>query len=211
MASERAESLRILIANGRRDRFEQVAQTVANLGHEAIPRHVDLAAVGAVTAAERPDVAIVIVGESSEHSLGLISKIVREAACPVIALLDVEDPEFIKEAAKQGVFAYITHGEAQELQSSFDIALRRFAEYHNLEGAFARRAITERAKGILMERHSVPEEEAFSMLRTNARRTNRKVVDIAEAVVLSHQLLPGSRSGVAEVGEEVAAGADLSH
>ena len=35
--------------------------------------------------------------------------------------------------------------------------LRRFAEYHDLEGAFGRRALTERAKGILMERHSVDE------------------------------------------------------
>lgn len=210
MASEGIESLRILIANGRPDRFEQIAQTVAGLGHEAIPRQTDLADLGPVTAAERPDVAIVIVGESSEHSLDLMGKIVREASCPVIALLDVEDPDFVKEAAKQGVFAYITDGEAQELQSSFDIVLRRFAEYHNLEGAFARRAITERAKGILMERHTIDEDEAFSMLRANARRTNRKVTDIAEAVVLSYQLLPARQSRVTEAMEQIPADADLT-
>jgi len=43
--------------------------------------------------------------------------------------------------------------------------LRRFAEYHDLQGAFGRRALTERAKGILMERHGIDEASAFEMLR----------------------------------------------
>ena len=67
--------------------------------------------------------------------------------------------------------------------------LRRFAEYHELEGAFARRAVTERAKGILMERHSVDEPHAFEMLREHSRRVNRRVVDVAGAVVDGHALL----------------------
>ena len=68
--------------------------------------------------------------------------------------------------------------------------LRRFTEYHDLEGAFGRRAVTERAKGILMERHSVDEPVAFEMLREHARTTNRKLVDVASAVVDGHRLLP---------------------
>ena len=75
-------------------------------------------------------------------------------------------------------------------QSSIDIVLRRFAEYHDLEGAFGRRAVTERAKGILMERHSVDESAAFDMLREHSRSANRKLVDIASAVVDGHRLLP---------------------
>jgi AmiR/NasT family two-component response regulator len=67
-------------------------------------------------------------------------------------------------------------------QSSIDIVLRRFAEYHDLEGAFGRRAVTERAKGILMERHSVDEAVAFDMLLEHSRSTNHKLVDILSAV-----------------------------
>lgn len=70
----------------------------------------------------------------------------------------------------------------------------RFAEYHNLEGAFSRRAVTERAKGILMERHSTDEKRAFEMLRDEARRSNRKIVDVAEAVAMSVNLLPRSQA-----------------
>ena len=58
-----------------------------------------------VTSRERPDVALVGLGQSSEHALQLIDKIVREAACPVIVLIHVRDPDFVKEASKRGVFA----------------------------------------------------------------------------------------------------------
>jgi response regulator NasT len=88
------------------------------------------------------------------------------------------------------VFAYITDGEPADLQNNIDIVLRRFAEYHDLEGAFGRRATIERAKGILMERHTVPDGVAFDMLRKQSRTANRKLVDIATAVVEGHALLP---------------------
>jgi AmiR/NasT family two-component response regulator len=190
MSYRETEHLRVLIANERKDRLELVAPIVAGLGHEVIAREIDVEDVGPVTARERPDVALVGLGESSEHALGLIEKIVQEAACPVIVLLHAPDPGFVKEASKRGVFAYITDADAMDWQSSIDIVLRRFAEYHDLEGAFGRRAVTERAKGILMERHSVDESAAFAMLRAHSRSTNRKLVDVASAVVDGHGLLP---------------------
>jgi response regulator NasT len=190
MSYRETEHLRVLIANERKDRLALVAPIVAALGHEVIAREILVADVGVVTARERPDVALVGLGESSDHALGLIEKIVQEAACPVILLIHVPDHGFVKEASKRGIFAYITDADAKDWQSSIDIVLRRFAEYHDLEGAFGRRAVTERAKGILMERHAVDEEVAFEMLREESRTANRKLVDIASAVVDGRQLLP---------------------
>jgi AmiR/NasT family two-component response regulator len=190
MSYRETEHLRVLIANERRDRLALVAPTVANLGHEVIAREIDVADVGAVTARERPDVALVGLGKSSEHALALIDKIVKEAACPVILLIHAPDPAFVKEASKRGIFAYITDSDVDDWQSAIDIVLRRFTEYHDLEGAFGRRAVTERAKGILMERHSVDDAAAFEMLRDQSRRTNTKLADVAAAVVDSQRLLP---------------------
>jgi AmiR/NasT family two-component response regulator len=190
MSYRDTEHLRVLIANERRDRLALVAPIVAALGHEVIAREIEVNDVGAVTARERPDVALVGLGESSDHALTLIEKIVHESACPVIVLLHAPDPEFVKEASKRGVFAYITDAEAKDWQSSIDIVLRRFAEYHDLEGAFGRRAVTERAKGILMERHTIDEQAAFGMLRDHSRSVNRRLVDVASAVVDGHALLP---------------------
>ena len=193
MTGRETDHLRVLIANERRDRLALVAPIVAELGHEVIAREIDVDEVGPVTARERPDVALVGLGESSEHALELIEKIVKEASCPVILLIHEPNPGFVREASKRGIFAYITDGESEEgpeWQSSIDIVLRRFTEYHDLEGAFGRRAVTERAKGILMERHSVDEQAAFKMLREQSRASNRKLIDIAGAVVDGHALLP---------------------
>jgi AmiR/NasT family two-component response regulator len=184
------DHLRVLIANERKDRLALVASTVVALGHEVIAREIEVQDVGAVTARERPDVALVGLGESSQHALELIDQIVREAACPVIVLIHARNPDFIREASKRGVFAHITDADVEDWQSSIDIVLRRFAEYHDLESAFGRRALTERAKGILMERHSIDENAAFEMLRERSRIDNRKLIDLAAAVVDGHRLLP---------------------
>jgi AmiR/NasT family two-component response regulator len=203
MQYRETEHLRVLIANERLDRLALVAPIVAALGHEVIAREIEIEDVGAVTARERPDVALVGLGASSDHALGLIDRIVREAACPVIALIHAPDPEFVKEASKRGVFAYITDADSdadadgEGWQNSIDIVLRRFAEYHDLEGAFGRRAITERAKGILMERHTVDDATAFGMLRDHSRDANRKLFDVAAAVVDGHRLLPKHPRGPA--------------
>jgi AmiR/NasT family two-component response regulator len=190
MSYRETEHLRVLIANERKDRLALVAPTVANLGHEVIAREVDVKDVGAVTATEHPDVALVGLGKSSEHALALIDQIVQEAACPVILLLHTPDSAFVREASKRGIFAYITDAEVGDWQSAIDIVLRRFTEYHDLEAAFGRRAVTERAKGILMERHSVDDAAAFEMLRDQSRRTNTKLADVAAAVIDGHRLLP---------------------
>lgn len=189
MALDEVRHLRVLIANEKRERLELLAQVAAGLGHEVIAREIYVKEVGAVTARERPDVALVGLGLHSEHALDLITEIVREASCPVIALLSAKDPAYVHEAAKRGVFAYIVEDTPAELQSAIDITLQRFAEYHSLQGAFGGRATIEQAKGILMARHSTTAERAFEMLRDHSQHNGRKLSDVAAAVVESHLLL----------------------
>ena len=201
MVEGERQQLRVLIANERRDRLELLAQVVAGLGHDVIAREIYVKEVGPATERERPDVALVGLGLSSDHALELITEIVREASCPVIALLSAKDPTYVHEAAKRGVFAYIVDGDADELQSAIDITLQRFAEYQSLRGAFGRRALIEQAKGILMERHAIDADRAFELLRDHSQHNGRKLVDVAQAIVNSHLLLlvpvPASASGPA--------------
>ena len=187
--NDKRTPLRILIANERKDRLERIATIVTGLGHEVISRELEVADVAAATEREHPDLAFVGLGISGEHALDMISEIVREASCPVIALLESDDPVWVNEAAKRGIFAYIVDGRAEEMQSTIDITLRRYAEYSNLEGAFARRAVIERAKGIMMARQSIDETKAFELMRSQSQRSGQKLFDIAKAVVDSHLLL----------------------
>jgi two-component system, response regulator / RNA-binding antiterminator len=189
MTESEGRQLRVLIANEKPERLELLAEVVAGLGHEVIAREIDVQEVGMVTAEERPDVALVALGLHSEHALELITEIVREAFCPVIALLSAGDPAYVREAAKRGVFAYIIDAGADELQSAIDITLQRFAEYHSLQGAFGRRATIEQAKGILMASQAIDADRAFQMLRDHSQHSGRKLVDVAQAVVDSHLLL----------------------
>ena len=194
--------LRVLVTDGPGVRLEEVTRTIAGLGHDVIARESSLPDVARITSTELPDVAIVIVHDATAKALELIDRIVHEAACPVIAVLDVQDRAFINQAAQRGIFAYIANGsDPEEMQSSIDIVLRRFAEYHALEGAFGRRAVTERAKGILMERHDIDERAAFNILRDTARRSNRKLVDIADAIVTSRSILPSGAEPAARPDE----------
>jgi len=189
MTENEIQHLRVLIANERRDRLELLADVVAGLGHEVIAREIDVKAVAAVTEREHPDVALVGLGLSSAHALELIEQIVHESSCPVIALLSAEDPAYVREAAKRGVFAYLVDTTPDELQGAIDVTLQRFSEYQNLRGAFGRRAAIEQAKGILMAVHAIDADDAFALLRSHSQRSGRKLVDVAGSVVESHRLL----------------------
>ena len=188
MSEKETEHLRILIANERRDRLELFAQVVIRLGHEVIAREVDVKEIASVTAQVQPDVALVGLGLSSEHALELISEIVRDASCPVIALLSANNPAYVHEAAKRGVFAYIVDTTPEELQSAIDVTLQRFTEYHNLQGAFGRRAVIEQAKGILMAEHSLNEAEAYRRIQIQSMNLRKTMREVAEAIILAKSI-----------------------
>lgn len=109
MGADTTPALRVLIADGRTERLDEVARVVASLGHDVIPRRTDLTNMGPMTAQERPDVALVIVGDESRKALELIGTIVHEAACPVIAIFDVQDRAFVIEAASLAQAVIASH------------------------------------------------------------------------------------------------------
>lgn len=184
--------LRVLIANERDARLAAITAVVERLGHEIVGRNVEIDAVGALSRSTGAEVALVGLGLDGQHALDQISAIVHEAACPVIAVLDAKDPNYVHEAAKRGVFAYVIL-DGDELENALDITLRRFAEFRNLQGAFGRRAIIEQAKGILMERNSIDAEAAFALLKSHSQQRGDKLIDVAEAVTKTYDLLPSAR------------------
>lgn len=181
--------MRVLIADESAARLVALAEIVRGIGHETVAAETDVDTVGPATARVHPDVALVALGQSDEHALELISRIVAEAECPVIAVLPAANIAFVHEAAKRGIFAYVVDSDRAAIESALEIVLLRFAEYHGLEGAFGRRALIERAKGILMERHGIDEFAAFELLRSHARSHSNKIVEVAKAVSDGHLLL----------------------
>jgi response regulator NasT len=187
--------LQVLIANEQHDRLENITKIVEGLGHEIVGVSTEVSEVGSLSCGTGAEVALVGLGLDDQHALEQISQLVHEAACPVIALIDAEDPRYVQQAAQRGVFAYVVlNGEqSAELEGALDITLRRFAEFQSLQGAFGRRAIIEQAKGILMERSDIDADAAFALLKSHSQQNGHKLFDVARAVTETRQLLPSAR------------------
>jgi response regulator NasT len=197
-----ADGLRILAADEDQAALERTAAILGRLGHDVTATAVDLAQVTEAIAREEPELSVVVVHHDDAHALDLVEEIMAFAGGPVIALLAAEDADFARQAAERGIYAAVRDGDPQALQSAIEIAVRRHAETQRLveqvdrlETALERRALIERAKGILMERHGLSDREAFDRLRTHARSHNRTVVDVANSVTEGHALLGADGSG----------------
>jgi response regulator NasT len=189
-------ALRVLAADEDRAALDQLSNDLRELGHEVVAFAVNVDEAAREIAAEDPGAAMVKVQRDDAHALDLIAEIAEYASGPVIALLDAEDPEFVAEAAEQGIYAYVQPVAPETLQGALEVALRRHAEteeltekVEQLETALERRAVIERAKGILMERHGTDDRAAFAMVRDHARANRLKVVEVARAVTDGHALL----------------------
>jgi AmiR/NasT family two-component response regulator len=181
--------LRVLVADEDKRALDDVAEILRSLDHEVVARAISTAEAAQAVAEEDPQLAMVKLHSDDEHALDLIEELIDVGGCPVVALLDKEDPDFVASAAERGIIAYAQPVDEESVKSSLEIAVRRFAELSELgeavgqlENAIARRATIERAKGILMERHGLSDRDAFEMLRSEARANNRRVYDVANDV-----------------------------
>jgi len=193
----REKNLRVLIADEDEQALEGLGEVLERLGHEVVPFAVSVREAAELIAREDPDLTIVMVHQDDDHALSLISEAVEFASGPVIATVRDGDADFVARAAEQGIAAYVQGTNPESVQGAIEVALRRYREaaelagkVDQLEGALARRIVIERAKGILMERHSSDERGAFELLRETARSSSRRVVEVAQAVVEGHALLP---------------------
>jgi response regulator NasT len=189
--------LRVLIADEDEGALEQLGAVLDGLGHVVTPFAVSVAEAAEIIAREDPDLAIVSVHEDDEHALALIGEAVEFASGPVIAQVPHGGTEFVARAAERGISAWVAGNDPASVQGAIEVAVRRYREasrlaekVDQLETALKRRTIIERAKGILMERHATSDRAAFELMREQARSASRPVVDVAQAVVDGHALLP---------------------
>ncbi|HEX2088282.1 MAG TPA: ANTAR domain-containing protein [Solirubrobacteraceae bacterium] len=201
-APRQAEGLRLLAADEDEQALRRTADLLEGLGHDVTAFAVEVDDVADRVAEADPDAAIVVVHRDDDHALDLIAEIAAFASGPVVALLDGDDPDFVRRAADRGVDAYAGRHSAEALQSALELAMRRHAEHARLaeqvgqlEGALDRRSLIERAKGVLMERHGLDDRAAFELLRSHARARSRTVVDTARSVLDGHSLLPARPDG----------------
>ena len=152
-----------------------------------------------------PDVVLIDLGNPSRDVLEEYFAVSRVVARPIAMFVDESDEEAIGASIDAGVSAYVVDGLAVgRIHSILDLAVRRFNAFARLQsdlaeaqGKLAERETIDRAKRILMQGKGVAEPEAYAELRRKAMSSNRRIAEIAEAVVTAHDLL-GSGGGRAE-------------
>lgn len=147
--------------------------------------------------AARPEVVLVNLENPSRDVLEDFFAMSRALARPIAMFVDQSDAESTAAAVDAGVSAYIVDGLAkQRIKPVLDLAVRRFQAFARLQNelaeaksALADRQAIDRAKAILMKRRGLDEPAAYALLRTHAMQSNRRIAEIAEAIVTSDALM----------------------
>lgn len=145
----------------------------------------------------QPDMIVVDAESQARDTLEHVVMATRDARRPIVLFTDDEDTSHVRDAIAAGVTAYVVAGLASErVKPVLDIALARFEheERMRLDLAEARsqlseRKVIERAKGILMKRQAIGEEEAYARLRKTAMDKGLKLADVAQRIVDVSDLL----------------------
>jgi response regulator NasT len=149
-----------------------------------------------------PDVICIDLVDPNRDVLEQMFQVSRVVRRPVAMFVDRSDADMIKAAVESGVGAYVVDGLKKErVKSVVDMAVSRFKAFNDLRDeldrakqALGERKLVERAKGILMKQRGLSEDEAYALLRKAAMSDNKRLVDIAQAVITASGpgLLDGS-------------------
>ncbi|MDO9363694.1 MAG: ANTAR domain-containing protein [Sphingopyxis sp.] len=145
----------------------------------------------------KPEVVLINLENPSRDLLEDFFAMSRALSRPIAMFVDQSDTESTFAAIDAGVSAYVVDGLSQQrIKPVLDLAIRRFHAFSSLQRelddaktALAERAVIDKAKAILMKRRQINEPEAYALLRGQAMRTNRRIAEIAEAIVTSDALL----------------------
>jgi response regulator NasT len=144
-----------------------------------------------------PEVVLIDLANPSRDVLEDYFAVSRALARPIAMFIDKSDEETTAAAIDAGVSAYVVNGLTKSrIKPVLDVAVRRFQaftrlqqELHDARSALAERAVIERAKMILMSRRGIDEPAAYALLRSHAMSTNRRIAEVAEAIVTAESLM----------------------
>lgn len=148
-------------------------------------------------AAFEPDIVLIDLGNPSRDVLEEYFAVSRALSRPIAMFVDESDDDAITASIDAGVSVYVVDGlAANRIRPLLDLAVKRFNAFARLQselaeaqGKLAEREAIDRAKRILMDSKGVSEPEAYAELRRKAMSSNRRIAEIAEAVVTAHELL----------------------
>jgi response regulator NasT len=180
---------RIVVAGEPCPYSDELSSALVRLGNLVLFRELRPESAAGTLELIAPELVVVVAGTDRGPALQLIGAARHAGRLPVVAAIERPDAEWTVSAVAAGASAAVVGRSLETLRAAVHAACERFDELRRLEAAFERRAVIERAKGVLMATRGIAGEDAFALLRDHSRRTNCKLVEVADAVLKSHQLL----------------------
>jgi response regulator NasT len=164
-----------------------VRAAVAAAGGEVTGEAASAAEAAAMVSRTHPDVVVCAVGLPDGDGVAAAKSVSGDV--PVVLFTSHTRDELVARAQSAGVMAYLLKPlRPAELAPTLDLVIARFAETRQLRQTLEERKVVERAKGRLMDRLNLSEEEAFRRLRRAAMNSRRPMVEIARAVLVSESV-----------------------
>lgn len=191
------DPLRILIADDESIRLLSLRGQLTALGHQVVAEASTGEEAIAMAILTRPDLAILDIRMPVLDGIEAAERITQVRPIPIILLTAYSEAQLVERAAQSSISAYLMKPVSEEdLLPAITLALARFRQFQalrqevaDLREALEARKVIEKAKGILMRRLNLTEEEAFRRLQRQSQEGNRKLAQVAEAIIVADQML----------------------
>jgi response regulator NasT len=189
--------LRVMLLDDDRGRVAILEQALRDAGHEVVAKLRPGDPLLARTQALNPDIIIADMDVPDRDTLESMATISRDRPRPIVMFAERSDPEMAREAIRVGVSAYVVDGlSPNRVKPIIEVAIARFREFQALRveleetrGKLAERKVVEQAKGILMQRRGLNEEDAYRTLRKMAMNSGQRIGEVARNLVAMAELL----------------------
>ena len=191
------QSLKILVADDEQDMRDWFQKILPLLGHQVVGAVENGRQLIAAARDSRPDLVITDIKMPDMDGIAAAAEMYQDYPIPVILVSAYHDPELIERAEADHIMAYLIKPIKQaNLEPAIALAMRRFDQFQQLQKeaddlrqALADRKVIERAKGIIMKRAQLDEQEAFRRLQKLASEKNKKLIDLATMIVTAEEAL----------------------
>lgn len=191
--------MRIAIVDESAARAAVIEEGLRDAGLTDITTFTDRKGLVAQLTAMEPDVVLMNLENPSRDTLEESFLVSRSLGKPIAMFVDQSDEESTIAAVDAGVSAYIVDGFRKErIKPILDLAVRRFQAFSKLQdeladarNQLAERKTIDRAKAILMKRRGIDEPAAYALLRSHAMQSNRRIAEVAEALITADNLMGG--------------------
>jgi len=189
-------SLKIVIVDQNPIRAAILEDGLREAGHAHVVRIEETSHLLSRIYAIDPDVILIDLESPSRDVLEQMFQMSRVVKRPIAMFVDQSDAASIEAAVDAGVSAYIVGGlHKDRIKNILDLCISRFNAFARLQdeldrtrSALEERKVIDRAKGILMKAKNLTEEAAYALLRKTAMNENKKIADVAQAVITAQEL-----------------------